>query len=141
MKIKILNLWQSELTNNTSRGFITKALEKVKKISPKRKKNSKEEMFGQNSEKSLVAIMDLQGNPYKFYRGKGYNPICVGRFFCSSFDQAKSFCIENDEPIIEAEIAVRNPLVIDATEGNGYSYYERLEICNCKLYPIDKGKN
>lgn len=86
----------------------------------------------------LIALTDLQGNPYKFYRGKGYAPIGIGRFFCSNFDQAKSFLFYENEPIIETEIAVSNPLVIDATEQNGHGNYNNLDICNCKLYPADR---
>lgn len=86
-------------------------------------------------------MRDLQGNPYKFYRGKGYERISVGRYFCSCFDIAKSYRMNDDTPIIEAEIVVRKPLVIDATIKNGHSDYNSLCIHDCKLYPEKKRKS
>ena len=86
----------------------------------------------------MKVLKDLQGNPYKFYRGKGCEYISKGCFFCNCFDIAKSYRVYDETPIIEAEIAVRNPLVIDATLQNGHSYYDYLSVCDCKLYPEEK---
>ncbi len=83
--------------------------------------------------KSIV-LNDLHGYPYKFYRGGAYDNISTGRYFCSCFDVAKSY----GEIIFEAEISVRNPLVIDATLNNGYSYYEQIDVINCVLGPENK---
>ena len=66
-----------------------------------------------------IVLNDLHGYPYKFYRGGKYDNISTGRYFCSCFDVAKSYA----DIVFEAEIAVRKPLVIDATLNNGYSYY------------------
>lgn len=90
----------------------------------------------------LELLKDLQGSPYKFYRGKGYDYIFAGCFFCSCFDVAKSYRLYDESPIIETEIAVRKPLVIDATtRENGYSSYGYLYVCDCKLYPEEKRKD
>lgn len=88
--------------------------------------------------KALEILKDLQGNPYKFYRGKSYKYISNGCYFCSCFDVAASYRIHEEMPIIETEIAVRNPLVIDATTTSGHSSYEYLYIQDCKLYPEEK---
>ena len=81
-----------------------------------------------------TVLKDLHGNPYKFYRGGSYDNIFIGRYFCSCFDVAKFY----GDKVFEAEIAVRNPLVIDATLNNGYSYYEQIDIRNCVLSPENK---
>lgn len=85
--------------------------------------------------KPMKILKDLQGNSYKFYRGKC---ISNGCYFCSCFDVAASYRIDIKMPIIETEIAVRNPLVIDATTKNGHSAYGYLYIGDCKLYPEEK---
>ncbi len=94
-----------------------------------------------NKKRNLKTLSDLQGKPYKFYRGESYAEIHKGRFFCSCFDIAECYRASDDMPIIEAEIATRNPLVIDATTEDGYSSYNYLQIYNCKLYPEEKRKN
>ena len=81
-----------------------------------------------------IVLNDLHGYPYKFYRGGKYDNISTGRYFCSCFDVAKSYA----DIVFEAEIAVRKPLVIDATLNNGYSYYEQIDIRNCVLSPENK---
>ncbi len=86
----------------------------------------------------LELLKDLQGKPYKFYRGKGYAYMSEGCFFCSCFDIAKSYRLYDESPVIETEIAVRKPLVIDATTKGGYSLYGYLHVCDCKLYPEEK---
>lgn len=86
-------------------------------------------------EKCKDLLRDLHGKPYKFYRGKDYNDIDSGRFFCSCFDIAQSYCFGSDNSVFEAEILVENPLVIDATTEDGYSGYEYLAITDCALYP------
>lgn len=92
------------------------------------------QLFQRLSKSQYSFLNDLNGNPYKFYRGKEYN-LSQGCFFCSCFDIAHDFRLSTTEPILEAEIIVRNPLVIDATINGGYSYYERLCIRDCPLYP------
>lgn len=90
-------------------------------------------------EKTQMQILkDLQGNPYKFYRGKNCDYISNGCFFCSCFDIAESYRLYDETPIIETEIQVRNPLVIDATVEDGHSIYEYLHVYDCKLYPEEK---
>lgn len=89
--------------------------------------------------KRLEVLKDLQGRPYKFYRGKSYNHIsATGCFFCSCFDVAKSYRLYDETPIIEAEILVKNLVIIDATNKGRYSNYDRLNVCQCKIYPEDK---
>lgn len=90
---------------------------------------------------ALELLKDLQGNPYKFYRGKSYKNISKGKFFCSCFDIAAGYRLYEDMSIIETEIAVSKPLVIDATTDNGYSLYGSLPICECKLCPEEKRKD
>lgn len=90
--------------------------------------------------KHMQILKDLQGESYKFYRGKSYDNIAIGRYFCSCFDIAKSYRLYDESPIIETEIAVRNPLVIDATLETGYCNYEYLHIHECRLYPENKRK-
>lgn len=137
MNISKLKLWQLGVSSKVARGCISNSIKRIKQFILNGNKPLNETIVCED-QKAFVILSDLQGKPYKFYRGKGYSPINIGRFFCSSFDQAKSFRIDDDIPIIEAEIAVRSPLVIDATGDSAYSNYERLDICNCKLYPTDK---
>ncbi len=86
----------------------------------------------------MQILKDLQGNPYKFYRGKDCEYISNGCFFCSCFDIAKSYRLYEETPIIETEIAVHNPLIIDATVQGGHSAYGYLHVIECKLYPENK---
>lgn len=95
-------------------------------------------LFRRSEKAQMQMLKDLQGNPYKFYRGKSFNNISNGRFFCSCFDIAKKYAWHYDMPIIETEIQVRNPLVIDATFEDGYSTYNYLYVYDCKLYPEEK---
>ena len=55
----------------------------------------------------MQILKDLQGNPYKFYRGKNCDYISNGCFFCSCFDIAESYRLYDETPIIETEIQVR----------------------------------
>lgn len=86
---------------------------------------------------SRNVLKDLHGNPYKFYRGGNFKDISIGRYFCSCFDIAKSY----GKPIFEAEIAVRKPLILDATLKDGYSYYEQINVTDCLIYPENKRAN
>ena len=94
-------------------------------------------LFGEKKKTQMQILKDLQGNPYKFYRGKDCD-FSKGCFFCSCFDIAKSYRLFDDSAIIETEIQVRNPLVIDATEEGGHSKYGYLRVRDCRLYPEDK---
>lgn len=89
----------------------------------------------------LKVLRGLDAKPYKFYRGKNFEPISDGRYFCSCFDIAKQYRLYDDSPIIETEIAIRNPLIIDATCENGYYDYNNLHVFDCNLYPQEKRKD
>lgn len=52
-----------------------------------------------------IALKDLHGKPYKFYRGGNYDNISIGRYFCSCIDVAKTY----GDIVFEAETAVRKP--------------------------------
>ncbi|MCI5620540.1 MAG: hypothetical protein MR355_03110 [Lachnospiraceae bacterium] len=95
-------------------------------------------MCFKRKKEELKVLKDLQGKPYKFYRGKSYESITVGRYFCSCFDIAKRYRLYDENPIIETEIAVRKPLVIDATMERGHSSFGYLHVRDCKLYPEEK---
>lgn len=95
-------------------------------------------LFCGKKKTQMQILKDLQGNPYKFYRGKNCDYISNGCFFCSCFDIAESYRLYDETPIIETEIQVRNPLVIDATVEDGHSIYEYLHVYDCKLYPEEK---
>lgn len=95
-------------------------------------------LFRKKEKAQMQILKDLQGNPYKFYRGESFDYISNGCFFCSCFDIAESYRLYDDTPIIETEIQVRNPLVIDATLENGHSIYDYLYVYDCKLYPEEK---
>lgn len=95
-------------------------------------------LFCGKKKTQMQILKDLQGNPYKFYRGKNCDYISNGCFCCSCFDIAESYRLYDETPIIETEIQVRNPLVIDATVEDGHSIYEYLHVYDCKLYPEEK---
>lgn len=95
-------------------------------------------MFRKNEKNRLAILKDLEGKPYKFYRGGSLDNISMGRFFCSCFDLANNFRFLDCSPVFETEIAVRNPLILDAAVVEGYSSADRLYVYNCTLYPEDK---
>lgn len=86
--------------------------------------------------KTKALLYDLYGKTYKFYRGKDTRNIKGGIYFCSSFDIARSYSME--QIVFETEISTLSPLVIDATTENGHSYYESIYIKNCPMYPESK---
>ena len=90
--------------------------------------------FSCSEEAKRSVLKDLCGEPYKFYRGGYFKDISIGRYFCSCFDIAKSY----GEPIFETEIAVKKPLVIDATLKDGHNYYEHIYFSDCIISPETK---
>lgn len=97
-------------------------------------------MANSQEHNQYVVLTDLQGMPYKFYRGGQLN-FSRGCFFCSCFDIAQGFRFPSTQPIIETEIAVKKPLVIDATMPDGYCGCDRICIRDCTIYPEEKRKS
>lgn len=88
-------------------------------------------------------LKDLQGNNFKFYRGKELYNISDGHFFCNCYDIAKGFSSDYDfinhrdipSKIYESEICLKNPIVLDVTCEEGHYYYNSLHIEEGKFYP------
>lgn len=100
----------------------------------KKEAAEKKDVVKQYDRSGMEMLKDLEGKPYKFYRGKSYDPIASGRFFCSCFDAAKGYSVSDEMPVYETEILVKNPLVIDATTETGYSLWNYLYVSDRTLY-------